>query len=105
MSSMELQERFFSAGTVMYNVSRQSETDIVLSTSSNKGHYVATCNPSEGLFYQMFAPGCCACSGDIVKQARAYTMEILVALLAMYKTEHEELGDRGESCRSSWTEP
>ena len=80
-----------STGTVLYNASPESGADIVLSTSSSKGRYVATCNPSEGSFYQMFATGCCARSGDIVKQDRAYTIEVLMALLSMYEAEYQEL--------------
>ena len=80
-----------STGTVLYNASPESGADIVLSTSSSRGRYVATCNPSEGSFYQMFATGCCARSGDIVKQDRAYTIEVLMALLSMYEAEYQEL--------------
>ena len=65
---------------------------MVLSSSSNKGRYVATCNPPEGRFYQMFSTGCSVRSGDIVKQDMAYTLEVLHALLAMYKAEYKELG-------------
>src|SRR6056300_936088 len=79
-----------STGTVLYNVSPESGADIVLSTSSKKGRYVATCNPSEGSFYQMFAMGSCARSGDVVKQDRAYTIEVLMALLDMYESEYQD---------------
>ena len=44
-------------------------------------------------FYQMFATGCCARSGDIVKQDRAYTIEVLMALLVMYAAQYSDLGD------------
>ena len=81
-----------STGTVLWNVSPDSGGDVVLSTSSKAGRYVATSNPSEGIFYQMFAKGCCARSGDIVNQDRAYTIEILHALLAMYESEYTQLG-------------
>ena len=37
--------------TVLWGTSPQSGADIVLSSSSSKGRYVATCNPSEGRFY------------------------------------------------------
>jgi len=44
--------------TVLWNVSLESGTDIALSTSNKKGQNIATCNPSEGGWYQMFASGC-----------------------------------------------
>ena len=40
----------------------------------------------------MFNIGCNARNGDIVKQDRAFTVEVLHALLAMYEVEYEELG-------------
>ena len=82
-----------STGTVLWNVSPDSGSDIVLSSSSRRGRYVATSNPSEGAFYQMFALGCCARSGDIVNQDRAYTIELLQKLLTMYESEYNELGE------------
>ena len=39
-----------STSTVLWDVSPQSGADIVLSSSSSKGRYVATCNPSKGRF-------------------------------------------------------
>ena len=82
-----------STGTVLWDVSPESGADIALSSSNSKGRYVATCNPSEGRFYQMFNAGCSARSGDIVRQDRAYTLEVLHALIAMYQAEYEELRD------------
>ena len=52
--------------TVIWDASPESGADITLSSSSIKGRYVATLNPSEGRWYQYFARGCCARMGDIV---------------------------------------
>ena len=82
-----------STGTILWDVSQQSGAGIVLSSSRKTGRYIATCNPSKGQFYQMFSSGCSARSGDIIKQDRAFTLEVLNALLAMYETEYKELED------------
>jgi len=75
-----------SALTNIYDSSPESGQDLVLSSSSAKGKYVATRNPSEGRWYQYFTMGCCARMGDIISQDRAYTIEVLLKLLAMYET-------------------
>ena len=80
--------------TVLWDASPESGADITLSSSSSKGRYVATCNPSEGRMYQRFALGCCARMGDIVKQDRAYTIGVVLRLLDMYEAEYQELGDK-----------
>ena len=82
-----------STGTILYEVSPDSGSDISFSTSSSKGRYIATCNPSEGRMYQMFASGCCFRMGDIVQQDRAYTLPVLHALLAMYEAQYQEAGN------------
>jgi len=79
--------------TVLWNVSPEAGSDITLSTSSKKGRYVATCNPSEGPWYQMFALGCCARMGDIVRQDRAYTIGVLLKMLDMFEQEYQDLGE------------
>ena len=79
--------------TVLWNVSPESGADIALSTSTKKGRYIATCNPSEGGWYQMFASGCCARMGDIVRQDRAYTIGVLLKMLGMFEAEYQDLGD------------
>ena len=81
-----------SAHTVIWDNSPEAGADITLSSSSAKGRYVATCNPSEGRWYQYFATGCCARMGDIVKQDKAYTIEVLHKLLSMYEMEYQDLG-------------
>ena len=74
--------------TVLWEVSPESGSDITLSTGSNKGRYIATCNPSEGRWFQHFIKGCCARMGDIVHQDRAYTLPLLHKLLHMYELEY-----------------
>ena len=81
-----------SAITVLYDASPESGGDQVLSTSSSKGRYVLTHNPAESRFFQMFSSGIAARMGDIVKQDRAFTIQVLHALLAMYEEEYQELG-------------
>ena len=51
--------------TVLWDISPDSGGNITLSSSSAKGKYVATRNPSEGRMYQAFAMGCCARMGDV----------------------------------------
>ena len=81
-----------SAYTVLWDISPEAGGDITLSTSDNKGRYTATCNPSEVKYYQHFALGCCARMGDVVKQDRAYTIQVLLKLLEMYEEEYALLG-------------
>ena len=63
-----------------------------LSSGSIRGHYVATLCPSEGRWYQRFETGINTRMGDVVSQDRAYTLEILHALLEMYELEWQEHG-------------
>ena len=81
-----------SAFTVIWDNSPEAKGDLALSSSGAKGRMVATCNPSEGRWYQFFAKGICARMGDIVDQDRAYTIQVLHKLLEMYETEYRELG-------------
>lgn len=78
--------------TVLWEASPESGGDITLSSASVKGRFMATCNPSEGRWYQHFASGINARMGDIVRQDRAYTLEIIWKLLEMYEQEWEEYG-------------
>ena len=67
--------------------------DITLSTGNIRGRYFATLCPSEGRWYQRFETGINARSGDIISQDRAYTLEVLLALLLeMYEEEWRRLG-------------
>ena len=79
--------------TVLWDASPESGADIVLSSSSKSGRFVATCAPSEGRWYQFFAKGICARMGDIVNQDRAYTIQILHKLLDMFEKEYNDLED------------
>lgn len=86
--------------TVVWDSSPESGGDVALSTSSSRGRHVATSNPSEGRWYQYFAQGCCARMGDVVRQDRAYSIEVLLKLLSMYEEEFQELGVAGMSMES-----
>jgi hypothetical protein len=59
----------------------------MLSAGLVRVYFVATFCPSEGLWYQHFETGICAQMGDIVTQDQAYTIEVLLALVEMYKQE------------------
>ena len=90
-------------GTVKYRTSRKSRgtatvlwdafpdagADIALSSSSVKARFVATCNPSEGRWYQRFAMGCCARMGDVPRQDRVYSIEVLLKLLEIFEDEYQ----------------
>jgi hypothetical protein len=80
------------AYTVIWDASPESGGDITLSASSLQGRYVATFNPSEGRWYQFFSLSCFARMGDIVRQDRAYTLQVLLRLLSMYEAEWNDLG-------------
>ncbi len=43
--------------------------------------------PSKGRWYQQFETGINARIGDVVSQDRAYTLEVFLALIKMYKQE------------------
>ncbi len=81
-----------STNTIIWDVSPEAGADIAFSTSK-RGRYVATCNPSEGRWYQRFSEGCAARMGDTVRQDRAYSIEMLHKLLEMYEKEYQDLGD------------
>ena len=67
--------------TLLWQASPISGADITLSSGSIRGQYVATLCPSEGHLYQRFETKINARMGDVVSQDRAYTLEILLALL------------------------
>ena len=73
--------------TVLWQASPISGADITLSSGSIRGRYVATLCPSEGRWFQRFETGINARMGDVVSQDRAYTLEILLAVLEMYELE------------------
>ena len=63
--------------TVLWECSPASGSDIVLSSGSVKGRYVATMCPSEGRWFSLFNTGITTRMGDIVHQDRAYTLEVV----------------------------
>jgi hypothetical protein len=73
--------------TILWESSPMSGDDLTLSAGSVQVRYVATLNPSEGCWYQHFESGICARMGDVVSQDRAYTIEVLLALLDMFEQE------------------
>jgi hypothetical protein len=73
--------------TVLWESSLLGGNNMTLSAGSVKRRFVTTCCPSEGQSYQHFKTGICARMGDVVSQDRAYTIEIILALLEMYKEE------------------
>jgi hypothetical protein len=76
--------------TKLWEASPEAEADIVLSSASRKGRYVATRCPSESRWYEHFALGVAARMGDIVLQDRAYTIAVLHKLLESYEAEWAE---------------
>jgi hypothetical protein len=60
---------------------------LTLSAALVKGCFVTKLCPSEGRWYQHFETGICAQMGDIITQDRAYTNEVLLALVEMYEQE------------------
>ncbi len=101
MVLMRSKEKGRGGGTVKYGTARKSRAtltvlweslpsggnDMTLSAGSVKGRFVATRCPSEGQWYQHFETGICARMGDMVTQDRAYTIELLLAFIEMYKEE------------------
>jgi hypothetical protein len=73
--------------TVLWESSPLGGNGMTLSAGSVKGRFVATRCPSKGQWYQNFEMEIYARMGDIVLQDRAYTIEILLAFLEMYKEE------------------
>ena len=78
--------------TILWESSPVSGSDIVLSSGSKKGRYIATLCPSESRWYERFALGICARMGDIVSQDRAYSIQVLHKLLQSYELEWERHG-------------
>ncbi len=68
--------------TILWESSPLGGDDLTLSAGS-----VATLCPSEGWWYQHVESGICARMGDMVSQDRAYTIEVVLALLKMFEEE------------------
>jgi hypothetical protein len=78
--------------TVLWESSPESGADIVLASGGVKGRYIASHAPSEGRWFQQFMQGIQVRMGDEVDQDRAYSTDIILALLAMFEKEWEEMG-------------
>jgi hypothetical protein len=78
--------------TILWETSPYSGRDIVLSSGSVKGRYIATLCPSEGRWYSLFATGISVRMGDIVHQDRAYTLEVVHAVIEMFEAQFQEQG-------------
>ena len=81
-----------STTTVLWEASPASGADIVLSTGSVKGRYITTMCPSEGRWYQLFTTGVSTRKGDIIAQDRAYSIEIVHAIINLFEKEFQEFG-------------
>jgi hypothetical protein len=75
--------------TVLWESSPSGGNDMTLSSGLVKGCFVAARCPSEGRWYQHFETGICARMWDVVSQDRAFTIEVLLALVQMYEEEWE----------------
>ena len=78
--------------TVVWEASPESGGDITLSAGGKGGRYTATCNPTEGGFFQRLTTGMCARIGDVVDQDKAYTLAVVHKLLGMFEAEWGDLG-------------
>ena len=78
--------------TVLWESSPASGADIVLSAGNLKGRYITTLCPSESRWYEIFSTGIATRMGDIVHQDRAYTLEIVHAIIAMFEEQFQEQG-------------
>ena len=81
-----------STTTVLWETSPASGGDIVLSSGSVKGRYIATLRPSEGRWYSLFSTGMSVRMGDIVKQDQAYTIEIVHAVINLFEEQFQDEG-------------
>jgi hypothetical protein len=73
--------------TILWESSPLGGNDMTLSARLVKRWFVATHCPSKGQWHQHFKTGIYARMGDVISQDRAYTIEVLLALLEMYKEE------------------
>ena len=77
---------------MLWQASPDAGANITLSSGSIRGRYIATLAPSEGRWYQRFESGINTRMGDIVSQDRAYSLDVLLALLEMFEQEWEVHG-------------
>ena len=78
--------------TTLWETSPDGFSDLVLSSGTVKGRFVLSHAPSEGRWYQRFGEGICARMGDVVRQDRAYTIQVVLAVVGMFEKEWQELG-------------
>ena len=78
--------------TVLWETSPDIGGDITLSFSSKRGRFVATCNPTEGRWFQRLITGTNAHIGNVVSQDKAYTIKVLLKLVSMFEAEWSDLG-------------
>jgi hypothetical protein len=78
--------------TVLWETSPASGADIVLATGNVKGRYITTLCPSEGRWYALFSTGISVRKGDIISQDRAYTLEIVHAIIDMFEKQFLQEG-------------
>jgi hypothetical protein len=78
--------------TVLWEASPASGSDITLSSGRIQGRYVATINPSEGRWYERFSLGASVRVGDIVQQDRAYTIDVVIAMIDNFEQEFQVMG-------------
>ena len=81
-----------STTSVLWDASPAGGGDIVLSSGSVRGRYVATLCPSEGRWYSLFSAGISVRMGDIVKQDRAYTIEVVHAVIGFFEEQFQSEG-------------
>jgi len=81
-----------STSTVLWENSPFSGSDIAFSSGAVKGRFVATMCPSEGRWYEHFNRGCSVRMGDIVTQDRAYSIEVVLAMIEMFEEQFQAQG-------------
>ncbi len=73
--------------TILWESSPLGADDVTLSARSIKGQFIATLCPSEDWWCQHYKARICARMGDVVSQDKAYTIEVVLALLEMLEEE------------------
>jgi hypothetical protein len=68
------------------------QRDVVLSTGLAKGRYITTLCPSEGRWYSLFTTGISVQMGDNVSQDQAYIIEIVHAVIQLFKDQFQAEG-------------
>ena len=79
---------------MLWEASPESGADVCLAFGSIRGRFYVTCAPSESRWYELFARGVCARMGGVVRQDRAFTIEVLHRLLSMFEAEWQGQGLR-----------